>query len=71
MHVSRLGRRLAALLVFASLGVVPTLSFAGDAPISEEARMHFKAGVAHLQDPESTNTDEAYREFKAAYAICA
>lgn len=61
----------ASILAFASLGVVSSVAFAGDVPISEEARLHFKAGVAHLQDPEGTNVEEAYREFKAAYAISA
>ena len=69
MRVSRLRRRLVALAFFASVGVVSSVSLAGDVPISEEARMHFKAGVAHLQDPEGTNVEEAYREFKAAYAL--
>jgi hypothetical protein len=41
---------------------------ATDVPISEEARMHFSAGVALLQDPKAPRYEEAYREFKAAYA---
>lgn len=43
-------------------------SYAADPPISEEARQHFRAGVALLQDPEGARHEEAYREFKAAYA---
>lgn len=39
-----------------------------DVPISEEARTHFAAGVALLQDPKAPRYEEAYREFKAAYA---
>jgi len=42
---------------------------AEDAPISEEAKRHFKAGVALLQDPDGEKVEEAYREFKAAYQI--
>jgi hypothetical protein len=37
------------------------------APISAEAKRHFQAGVALLQDPEGERVEEAYREFKAAY----
>src|ERR1700733_9678367 len=40
-----------------------------DPPISEEARAHFKAGVNLLQDPDGERVEDAYREFKAAYAI--
>jgi hypothetical protein len=39
-----------------------------DVAISEEARTHFAAGVALLQDPKAPRYEEAYREFKAAYA---
>jgi hypothetical protein len=41
---------------------------AADVPISDEARTHFAAGVALLQDPKAPRYEEAYREFKAAYA---
>ncbi len=41
---------------------------AADVPISEEARTHFAAGVALLQDPKAPRYEEAYREFKTAYA---
>jgi hypothetical protein len=41
---------------------------AADVPISEQARTHFAAGVALLQDPKAPRYEEAYREFKAAYA---
>ena len=41
---------------------------AADVPISEEARTHFSAGVSFLQDPDGARYEEAYREFKAAYA---
>jgi hypothetical protein len=39
-----------------------------DVPISEEARAHFTAGVTFLQDPDGARYEEAYREFKTAYA---
>ena len=39
-----------------------------DVPISPEARTHFKTGVNLLQDPGGARYEEAYREFKAAYA---
>ena len=37
--------------------------------ISEEARRHFKAGVAFLQDPDGERPEEAYAEFKLAYSL--
>ena len=39
------------------------------AGISDEARQHFAAGVAHLQDPEGERVEEAYREFRTAYDL--
>jgi hypothetical protein len=36
--------------------------------ISDEARRRFAAGVALLKDPEGPRYEEAYREFKEAYA---
>lgn len=41
---------------------------AADVPISEKARAHFSAGVSLLQDPDGARYEEAYREFRAAYA---
>ena len=35
----------------------------------EEARFHFRAGVNLLQDPDQPRYDEAYAEFKRAYAL--
>jgi hypothetical protein len=42
---------------------------AADPPISDEARMHFKAGVNYLQDPDGARFDDAYTEFKTAYDL--
>jgi hypothetical protein len=53
--------------VFGTFGVASTAR-ADDVPITEEARSHFAAGVALLQDPTAPRYEEAYREFKAAYA---
>lgn len=36
--------------------------------ITDRARAHFQAGVNYLQDPDGARYEEAYREFKAAYA---
>jgi hypothetical protein len=41
---------------------------AAEAPITEEARQHFNAGVAYLQDPDGARYAEAYQEFLTAYA---
>ncbi|HXX68328.1 MAG TPA: hypothetical protein VEK07_14150 [Polyangiaceae bacterium] len=64
-------RPIAKLVVTGALlsgSVVATHASADDVPISEEARSHFAAGVALLQDPKAPRYEEAYREFKSAYA---
>ncbi len=48
--------------------LVSTSAYAADVPISEEAKAHFTAGVSLIQDPDGAKYEEAYREFKAAYA---
>lgn len=40
----------------------------GEVVITDKARAHFKAGVNLLQDPEGARYEEAYYQFKAAYA---
>jgi len=42
---------------------------AADVPITEEARRHFNAGVAYLQDPDGARYAAAYPEFIAAYKL--
>jgi hypothetical protein len=37
--------------------------------ISDQARQHFNAGVALLQDPEGEKVEEAYRQFRTAYDL--
>ena len=72
MSSSRLGRKrlFGLVLLVATLGVVSVAPLArADDPVSEEAKTHFKAGVSLLQDPDGERIEEAYREFKAAYAI--
>jgi hypothetical protein len=58
--------RPAALALAAAL--CSSAALAADPPITEEARMHFSAGVNLLRDPDGARYEEAYREFKAAYA---
>ncbi len=41
---------------------------AAEVPITDEARRHFEAGVALLQDPDGARYTEAYQEFRTAYA---
>jgi hypothetical protein len=48
--------------------VAATQAHAADPPVSDAARMHFTAGVNLLRDPDGARYEEAYREFKAAYA---
>ena len=63
------GRVAAASGLLASVVVLaPGARAAGDVVITEEARTHFAAGVALLQDPKAPRYEEAYREFKSAYA---
>lgn len=54
----------AGLLAFATATPV----FAAEVVINDAARAHFTAGVNLLQDPDGARYEEAYREFKAAYA---
>jgi len=54
-------------LLLLVLGTTAT-AWAADVPISDAARQHFSAGVNLLQDPDGARYDEAYREFKTAYA---
>jgi hypothetical protein len=62
-----MAQRLLAVTLSLVLGSI-TASALADAPISEEARAHFTAGVTFLQDPDGARYEEAFREFKAAYA---
>lgn len=65
-------RILAAVLAIAAIAPRARAQAPGDkaaaADITEDARKHFKAGVAFLQDPDGARYEEAYAEFKAAYA---
>jgi hypothetical protein len=59
-----------SLAMCAGLGLTAaTNARAADAPISDEARMHFKAGVNYLQDPDGARFEDAYTEFKTAYDL--
>jgi hypothetical protein len=42
--------------------------YAQEVEITEKARAHFRAGVNYMQDPDGARYEEAYREFRAAYA---
>jgi len=62
-----IARRIGWLTLVAGLFVTGAAA-AADEPVSAEALRHFKAGVALLQDPDGARYEDAYREFKAAYA---
>ena len=68
----RLATSLSAVLLV--MGMEPATAQAApkDAPqavqITEKARELFRAGVALLQDPDGARYEEAYQQFKAAYA---
>jgi hypothetical protein len=51
-----------------TLALVASNAHAQDVQVSDTARQHFKTGVAYLKDPDGARYEEAYREFKAAYA---
>ncbi len=57
-----------SLLLATLLATLAPRAHAADVPINDEARAHFNAGVNLLQDPDGPRYEEAYREFKAAYA---
>ena len=63
----RLGWALALGVSLAVFARSPSAS-AEDVKITPEARKHFAAGVALLKDPDGARYEEAYGEFKAAYA---
>ncbi len=50
------------------LGLLLSRPALATAPVSAEAQAHFNAGVSVLQDPDGARYEEAYLEFKAAYA---
>lgn len=66
MKTSRM-QRLGAGVLLACLGFGGAAR-AADVAISERARIHFNAGVSLLQDPDGPRYEEAYSEFRAAYA---
>lgn len=55
-------------LFFLCLLVAITSAGAEKMKASEKAREHFAAGLAHIDDPSGPKYEEAYREFRAAYA---
>jgi hypothetical protein len=60
--------RLLACAVVAASFAPAAIARAADEAINEDARKHFAAGVALLQDPDGARYEDAYREFEAAYA---
>lgn len=57
--------RLAAFLIVILLS---GSSLAQDAAVKAKTKQHFQAGLAHIDDPAGPRYEEAYREFRAAYA---
>jgi hypothetical protein len=62
-----IARTIAGTVIACALLISPRARAADDS-INDEARRHFTAGVALLQDPDGARYEEAYREFEAAYA---
>ncbi len=48
-----------------AISLAPTAAAAQ--AISDEAKQHFRAGVAFLEDPDGAKVEDAYREFRRAY----
>ncbi len=63
-----MARKVAAMGVGLVMVGLALPALATEVVISDEARAHFSAGVNLLQDPDGARYEEAYREFKAAYA---
>jgi hypothetical protein len=63
-------RRMAVVsgLAMSVVALAPGARAEDEVVITEDARTHFAAGVALLQDPKAPRYEEAYREFKTAYA---
>ena len=64
-------RRTFRVLSFALPLLATSVVWAADVPITDEARGHFQSGVNLLKDPDGARYEDAYREFKAAYAAAA
>lgn len=68
----RLATALSAGLLLSAVGSTTAQaapkSSAQTVTITEKAREHFRTGVALLQDPDGERYEEAYLQFKAAYA---
>ena len=63
-------RALRTLPIVAFVIVASTVAVSARAQeVTPDARVHFTAGVNLLRDPAKPRYEEAYREFKAAYAI--
>lgn len=58
----------AALLSAPSAGLAQSAGAPQEVQITERARALFRAGVTLLQDPDGARYEEAYQQFKAAYA---
>src|SRR5512133_2171321 len=59
-------------LGFCILMLVSSLAprvFADDSAVQSEAEQHVKAGIAYRDDPSGLRLEDAYREFRAAYAL--
>lgn len=60
--------RLGILSISLLVCFVSANALAADVVINDDARAHFTAGVNLLQDPDGARYEEAYVEFKTAYA---
>jgi hypothetical protein len=61
-------RLLAATIVVGAVAASSVAHATDEVVITDESRRHFQAGVLLLEDPQTPRYEEAYREFKQAYA---
>jgi hypothetical protein len=63
-----LSKLFAGLVLFLGLFVATTAVAGNEAKAKSQAHEHFAAGLAHVDDPAGPKYEDAYREFKTAYA---
>ncbi len=56
------------LALFAWCGLLIWPAFAAAVPLNADAQRHFDAGVAYVDDPTGSKWEDAFKEFRAAYA---
>jgi hypothetical protein len=61
-------RTLRIILIVLAILPLSGIAWSQETEPTPKARAHFQAGLSYIDDPEGPRYEEAYREFKAAYA---